>query len=267
MRFGSLTEVHHWHSSFRDKARSKKFRYLRKQAFQNLLQKEVAPNTNSVLELGCGSGKFLCQLLSSMSLCSDIKISGIDWCEELCHDFIKEVRSHGYDNTSFKVEDLLNLEVDSRIHERFDLVVSGGLVEHFVGSSLEHVLELHKSFLADGGKIVLMVPNFHGIRYLWHYLFDYENFSLHSLDAMRPELVGNYYKSRGMEVLFAGYCGTFFLWWSGGDGLSPWKKTLGSVVLKVWNKLVCSVFGSILEKAPVFFASTVLIVVAETTVK
>lgn len=107
----------------------------------------IASGGNSLLEVGCGNGRFL-----SLASAHWEEVVGMDWARS---PHIESVISE-HPNVSFLQSDLVKVE----FNRLFDLVVSADFLEHIAPADLEHVLgklmkvgrkNLHKVACYDDG--------------------------------------------------------------------------------------------------------------------
>ena len=153
------------------------------------------------LELGCAPGLYTAALAEG----TQWAISGIDYSDD-AERFIATLATVGKVATLHQA-DMFNQRIDGR----FDIVCSFGLVEHFRGSSLDDVLSLHDAYVAEGGYVVIQMPNFTGFQYFWHYLFDQPDLDNHNVDVMQPVAM-KWFEQRDYEILFNDYIGVMRLW-------------------------------------------------------
>ena len=153
------------------------------------------------LEIGAAPGDY------SAALCHDRawKPVGIDYSDD-AEKYLETLAVFGKKAELFKIDFLLET-----LDRQFDVVMSVGVIEHFRGQSLEHVLNLHDRYLREGGYVVINVPNFTGFQYLWHYLLDRPDLDNHNIDTMRPATF-ELFKELGYETLFLDYIGVMRLW-------------------------------------------------------
>ena len=168
---------------------------------QQLLSEEEV----EYLELGCAPGQYT----AAISEARPWKISGIDYSDD-AELFTKTLANAGKTSTLHHI-DMFQQQID----QRFDIVSSFGLVEHFRGSTLDQVLRLHDFYTKPSGTVVIVVPNFTGFNYVWHYLFDRPDLDRHNIDVMQP-VVFEWFSHRGYEVLFNDYVGVLRLWGNSG---------------------------------------------------
>ena len=168
------------------------------------------------LELGCAPGQYT----AALSEARPWDISGIDYSDD-AELFTETLANVGKPSRLYRI-DMFQQQLD----QRFDIVSSFGLVEHFRGATLDHVLRLHDVYTKPSGTVVIVVPNFTGVNYVWHYLFDRPDLDRHNIDVMQP-VVFDWFSHRGYEVLFNDYVGVLRLW-----GNSRWTryKFLGKAI-------------------------------------
>jgi len=214
-RYGLLTDQEGWEQglSLADstKRKPKETNALMRLGSNNLYEAlglAIACISESALELGCGSGNYTDEILKGSNTLK--RIDGIDFSQKLLSDFETKVRKHNLVTTGHNL-DITSSYVDE-LRGAYDWVYSGGLTEHFYGSMFDRVLECHDFYLKKGGYISISTPNFQGINYAWHYLFDRPSLKQHNLMAMSPEPYENYFGTRGYKVIFSGYINEPMFW-------------------------------------------------------
>lgn len=111
-------------------------------------------------EVGCGTGTF--SLTLSLMGAS---VTLIDYNEKVLENTRKIYNTYGCKATFIKA-DCLDTPPEE-ILESFDLVVSGGLAEHFMGKDREKCIAYHKLLLKDRGIAYIGVPNRFSPFYQW----------------------------------------------------------------------------------------------------
>lgn len=102
---------------------------------------------------------------------------------------------------------------------RYDVVLSGGLVEHFTDPSA--ALQRHHSWVAPGGTIVVTVPNFRGLNGAVQRRFSPDNLALHNQDIMFPDALADALAASGeFASVEAFYYGPFRTWLEPGAPLT-----------------------------------------------
>lgn len=70
-----------------------------------------------------------------------------------------------------------------RSEKKYDIVFSLGFIEHFKDTG--DVLRRHVELLAEGGRLLVILPNFRGINGCVQWLFDRKNLKVHNLKSMK----------------------------------------------------------------------------------
>ena len=105
---------------------------------------------DNALDAGCGSG-FFSRFFSDYGL----NVTALDYSEEALA-IAKEMT----DGKASTVQtDLTQIGLDDQISERFNIVFTDGLFEHFSDEHQNNIMTNLKSVLTDDGVIVTFVPN------------------------------------------------------------------------------------------------------------
>jgi len=143
---------------------------------QRLLAKHVRPH-DRFLEIGCAPGKMLAWVAAVLQA----DVSGLDYSERGI-------------STAKRLFGALHLKGDLRCEslnettfppDSFDIVYSGGLIEHF--KDPRGVVRAHLQFLKPGGTALMTVPNYRGIYGRLQRYFDADSLLLHNLEIMTCE--------------------------------------------------------------------------------
>jgi SAM-dependent methyltransferase len=171
--------------------------------------RDALPDTPlDVLELGCAPG-FLGAILFEGT---PWRPFGIDYAED-ADQYCESFRRIGKTATLYQ-GDLFDIE----LNRQFDVVCSFGLIEHFGENELDRVLALHDQFTRPGGYVVILVPNFTGVQYLWHHAFDRPNLDSHNVGTMTLKTF-DLFDKLNYRTLFKGFHGQFRVW-----GNSSWTR-------------------------------------------
>lgn len=101
--------------------------------------------------------------------------------------FFKLIKLNGLSNS-----DIRCVQHDVLSHtpsERYDLVCSFGLVEHF--TDLKAILDAHIKYMKPGATLLVSLPNFLGVNGLLQKIFDPENLAIHNLKVMDTVFLKN----------------------------------------------------------------------------
>jgi len=164
--------------------------------------KQISWKSKKVLDVGCGTGFFAFNAAKKGA-----NVLGIDYSK----DAIDEAQArYKHKNLRFKVSDV------KKIHEKFDVIVSNGTLEH-MDNPLK-ILELFKLCLKPKGKIIITCPNWTNLRgyilmTLW-YLFK-APITLADLHYFTPIDFQNFAQKLNMKIKWK----TYDKRWSHGDVL------------------------------------------------
>lgn len=103
--------------------------------------------------------------------------------------------------------DFLSSEVREKYRGQFDIVLSRGFIEHFTDARA--VVRRHVDLLADGGYLLISVPNLNGLNYALGQFFHKELIPLHNLHIMQKPAFMKLFDGLGVTPLFCDYYGTF----------------------------------------------------------
>jgi SAM-dependent methyltransferase len=129
--------------------------------------------------------------------------------------------------------DLFNYEP----REKFDLVMSNGLIEHFANT--QEIIEKHTAFLAKNGVLFISLPNFRGLNGWFQKTFDPENYAKHNIKCMDLDLLENACRQLGLKDIKVYYSGRFMLWLENERKQPAWVRLFRKAtwfVLKVFSK-------------------------------
>lgn len=152
----NLRSLRQWDSLWKSATRPKTFRnaplfYLQ---FNSLMKKHVKEGSK-LLEIGCGGGKFLVYFGQNFNC----ELFGIDYSPAGYQLAQKNLELSGLRGTVV-CEDVFNCRTIPK--QSFDVVFSGGFIEHFDDPEL--VLKKHIEYLKPGGLLIIEVPNITGLQ-------------------------------------------------------------------------------------------------------
>jgi 2-polyprenyl-3-methyl-5-hydroxy-6-metoxy-1,4-benzoquinol methylase len=125
--------------------------------FRALLRRHLTKES-SLLEVGCGRASL------TLSLAPEIKkLVGVDISEVAVEQTTAYAKEHGIKNATFFVDDCTKLSLT----EKFDLVWSQGLLEHFDDPVI--VAREHYNALAPGGTALMSVPYQYSYHTAWYH--------------------------------------------------------------------------------------------------
>ena len=103
--------------------------------------------------------------------------------------------------------DFLSPEFQHTHRETFDVVLSRGLIEHFV--TPREVIGKHLTLLRDGGWLIVIVPNMRGLYGAWLRRFHPKLLERQNLEVMRLGAFRALFQLPGLEQRWCGHLGTF----------------------------------------------------------
>ncbi|MBA7647617.1 Trans-aconitate 2-methyltransferase [subsurface metagenome] len=119
-------------------------------AYANLLRGINFPGPIKVIELGCGTGYHTLQMTKLYPVA---KVTLVDFNASVLKDTEKRLACLKCEK-EFWLRDLLSLEPD----EKYDIVHSQGLLEHYTPDERKRLICLHRDLLAPNGIAVILVP-------------------------------------------------------------------------------------------------------------
>ena len=171
---------------------------------KGLLFKTLKPWTvkaNNILELGCGSSRFL----MFFNLVLKLKTFGIDFSNEGLYILKKMSNDHEISHTLYS-GDMFEHDVGDH---KFDIVFHSGLVEHF--RDLKTFFYRCRFFCSNKGLMIFFMPNMQNKAWSWHSSLCPENFNSHIpytkeqiLEALEPHFSLLSVKSWGYPQIYAG---------------------------------------------------------------
>jgi cyclopropane fatty-acyl-phospholipid synthase-like methyltransferase len=153
------------------------------------------------LELGCAPGRVSAFICRRMSLVPH----GVDFSTE-AELYLAVLRAAGFPSATLYRNDLRCFHPDVP----FDVVASFGLIEHF--DDPRQILDDHDRMLRKGGLCLVVVPNFRGIQYVYHRLFDHRDLAVHNTAAMATRIFADFAEGRNHRVWYLGYAGRLRFW-------------------------------------------------------
>ena len=138
-----------------------------------LLQREVKPGMR-LLEIGCAPGKILAYAAAVLGA----QVSGIDYSERGLNWNRQLFATLGIKG-DLRCEDIFRTTFPDHA---FDVVYSGGVIEHFDDPS--EIVRIHLRLVKPGGVVLITIPNFAGF---YRRLAAEENLAIHNTGIMNRE--------------------------------------------------------------------------------
>lgn len=175
----------------------------------NVIFKKHLPKTEGakVLEVGSAPGDFLVRLHKTYGFIP----YGVEYSESGVVQNKKMFNWHNIEPDNVLYADFFDDKYQQKFKGYFDIVVSRGFIEHF--TDVEEVIEKHLNVLAEGGCLIVSIPNLNR-RSLYGAcasLFHKERLEVHNLDIMSKESFFKLFNRKDLSTLFCDYYGTLRL--------------------------------------------------------
>jgi SAM-dependent methyltransferase len=157
----------------------------------------------SVIEIGCAPGSNLVDLHRMFGY----EPYGIEYTHSGVTATLETFRGHGFNTTNVIEADFFDQEFHKRFRGSFDVVFSGGFIEHF--DPPDEVLNLHVNLLKTGGYLVCVIPNLRGLFYPFLWLCGRDLLKAHNCSIMQKAAFRRIFEPLELDVKFSGYVGAF----------------------------------------------------------
>jgi SAM-dependent methyltransferase len=170
--------------------------------FWSLVEKNLAPQLGqSVLEIGCAPGR----TLRGFALRFGCVPFGVDFSEHGVLRTRENFEHWGYPPENVVRADVFDAAYQATVDGKFDVVVSGGFIEHFTG--LRPVIDAHLAPLRPGGLLVITIPNYQGLNYALGTLTVRKDYPLHNFDIMKLKRFQSIFVLPHLQTLACRYFG------------------------------------------------------------
>jgi len=136
-------------------------------------------------------------------------------------DILKKVlNKNGLDESDIMVieNDIFQYQPE----QKYDLVLSCGLIEHF--KDTKDIIERHLEFLKPEGTLFITLPNFKSVNGWVQKTFDRDNYQKHYIECMDTEYLASILKELGLKSIKSSYFGRFSVWLKNKDQKSGMTK-------------------------------------------
>jgi SAM-dependent methyltransferase len=123
--------------------------------------------------------------------------------------------------------------------EKFDMVLSFGLIEHF--NDTKFIINEHLKFLKLGGTLFITLPNFKSVNGWVQRNFDKDNYDKHNIHSMDLGLLKTACNDLGLKDIEVYYHGKFSVWLENKSEQTGIAKTLVKTIWwagKIFTKIV-----------------------------
>jgi len=136
-------------------------------------------------------------------------------------DILKKVlNKNGLDESDIMVieNDIFQYQPE----QKYDLVLSCGLIEHF--KDTKDIIERHLEFLKPEGTLFITLPNFKSVNGWVQKTFDRGNYQKHYIECMDTEYLASILKELGLKSIKSSYFGRYSVWLENKDQKSGMTK-------------------------------------------
>lgn len=171
----------------------------------DVIFKKHLPKTKGakVLEVGSAPGHNLVRLSRTFGFVP----YGIEYSDSGV-ELNREIFSSNNINPDHVIHaDFFSDEIRDQYREHFDIVISEGFIEHF--DDVDDVIKRHIDLLAQGGYLIVSIPNLRGANYRLQRAFNKELLLMHNTDIMRRGEFLKLFDKACLSTLFCDYYGTF----------------------------------------------------------
>lgn len=173
-------------------------------AMQKLLKAHLPVRPDwRVIEIGCAPGDNLVNLYRMFGY----EPYGIEYSHSGVISTLETFRKYGFNAANVIEADFFDQEFHDRFRGNFDVVFSGGFIEHF--DPPDEVLRLHVNLVKTGGYLVCIIPNLLGMFYPFLWLCARDVLRAHNCKLMKKTIFRRIFEPFGLDVKFCGYVGAF----------------------------------------------------------
>jgi SAM-dependent methyltransferase len=136
-------------------------------------------------------------------------------------DILKKVlNKNGLDESDIMVieNDIFQYQPE----QKYDLVLSCGLIEHF--KDTKDIVERHLEFLKPEGTLFITLPNFRSVNGWVQKTFDRDNYQKHYIECMDTEYLASILEELGLKSIKSTYFGRYSVWLENRDQKSGMTK-------------------------------------------
>ncbi len=174
----------------------------------NVLYRRYLPTGEGLkaVEVGSAPGRHLAELHQAFGY----EVFGIEYAKTGV-DLNRQVfEQNGINPDNVIHADFFSEELHSQYRGQFDVVISRGFLEHF--DDPDNVIDKHLDLLADGGYLLVSIPNFRGLNYAIQWILDRRVLRIHNLRIMDKRRFAKLFEKKGLKPLFCGHNGTYNPW-------------------------------------------------------
>jgi SAM-dependent methyltransferase len=158
-----------------------------------------------VLEVGSAPGTNLVRMKSAFGY----EPYGIEYTKSGAKQNREMFARYGIDPNNVIEADFFSDDVAARFKGAFDVVFSAGFIEHFTDP--DRVIDRHVDLVADGGILMISIPNLRGLNYALTKAVNPRILGVHNLSIMDGQAFRGLFRNRPLRPLYCDYYGTINL--------------------------------------------------------
>ncbi|MGH7096561.1 MAG: class I SAM-dependent methyltransferase [Stellaceae bacterium] len=198
--------------------------------YWRIVTRTVAPSPGKrSLEIGSAPGHNSV-LLTRKLLCEPF---GVEYTEVGARVNRRVFADAGINPANVFENDIFDDEFLNKHREEFDIVMSGGFIEHF--SEPRGVIERHIALLKDGGVLLIGIPRLRGLGYVLTKIIAPNLLSAHNIRIMSFCCFKELFVNTSVEPLFCGLVGGIGLEMITSNSKRYWIRSAGSTAQKLLN--------------------------------
>lgn len=183
-----------WDNYHRRVRVSQRFLWIIWRAYADLLRGISFDKPIKIIELGCGTGYHTGQMTKLFPV---EKVTLVDFNANVIEDTKRRLSSLECEK-EFLLQDLFSLE----LNEKYDIVHSQGLLEHYTSEKQQRLIRLHRDLLTPNGIAVILVPTPSLPYRLWRGLLERLHLWIYPDEtAISQQQFTTALESNGLEVL------------------------------------------------------------------
>ncbi len=200
-----LSTEEYWNNIYKTTTLARtEFKCYSSQYLINLCKKIIPKNENyKLIEIGCSPGTNIVDFHSvfgGVPFGVDYSATGVNLTKET-------FRRNKFDANNVILSDFLSKDFQNEFREKFDIVMSFGLVEHFENG--REATENHLNLLKRGGYLIISIPNFRGFNGVAGSIISKDSLKIHNLDTMRIRQFESMFDSEKIHKIQCCYYGIF----------------------------------------------------------
>ena len=189
-----MREITNWDKYHQRVRVSQRFLWTIWKAYAALLRDVSFDKPIKIIELGCGTGYHTLQMTKLYPVS---KVTMVDFNASVIEDTKKRLSSLRCEK-EFVLQDLFNCELS----EKYDIVHSQGLLEHYTPDERQKLVRLHRDLLTPNGIAIILVPTPSLSYRLWRgFLEKFHLWIYPDETAISREELATALEANGLEIL------------------------------------------------------------------